>query len=160
LQRLGLGRSSSKKDGEGGETGGSGGGIFLPPPKSWKSKMQTGQNASSSSSEQRQEKEQQQQHAAEAPVKDTGSISNSSNSSTDATAEPSTGQVDVAAPHTVPSSSEPPAGFVCPITNDVMKDPVRACDGLAYEREAIEVGGCSSLAAASLHTSHKACSTV
>jgi hypothetical protein len=25
------------------------------------------------------------------------------------------------------------------VTNDLMKDPVRACDGLAYERDAIEV---------------------
>jgi hypothetical protein len=31
---------------------------------------------------------------------------------------------------------------VCPITNDLMKDPVRACDGLAYERDAIEVRSC------------------
>jgi hypothetical protein len=41
---------------------------------------------------------------------------------------------------------------VCPITNDVMKDPVRACDGLAYEREAIEVSGCSRLFLLAQHT--------
>ncbi|WIA23719.1 hypothetical protein OEZ85_000405 [Tetradesmus obliquus] len=37
------------------------------------------------------------------------------------------------------SLTEPPPGFVCPITNELLKDPVRACDGLTYERDAIEV---------------------
>jgi Tfp pilus assembly protein PilF len=33
---------------------------------------------------------------------------------------------------------EPPRAFLCPITQDVMKDPVLAPDGYSYEREAIE----------------------
>ena len=33
---------------------------------------------------------------------------------------------------------EPPADFVCPITTEVMSDPVMAADGHAYERTAIE----------------------
>ena len=33
---------------------------------------------------------------------------------------------------------EPPRGFVCPITQQVMKDPVTTIDGMAYERTAIE----------------------
>lgn len=39
-----------------------------------------------------------------------------------------------------PPSAEPPNDLVCPITLELLKDPVRACDGLAYEKEAIEVG--------------------
>lgn len=35
------------------------------------------------------------------------------------------------------SGPEIPEDFICPITNDIMKDPVRACDGKAYERDAI-----------------------
>ena len=33
---------------------------------------------------------------------------------------------------------EPPDDFVCPITTEVMSDPVMAADGHAYERSAIE----------------------
>ena len=33
---------------------------------------------------------------------------------------------------------EPPAEFVCPITLELMRDPVLASDGHAYERQAIE----------------------
>ena len=33
---------------------------------------------------------------------------------------------------------EPPDEYVCPITNEVMRDPVAAGDGRGYEREAIE----------------------
>lgn len=32
---------------------------------------------------------------------------------------------------------QPPREYVCPITNDVMQDPVSACDGRSYERTAI-----------------------
>ena len=35
---------------------------------------------------------------------------------------------------------EPPADFICPITTEVMSDPVMAADGHAYERTAIERG--------------------
>ena len=34
---------------------------------------------------------------------------------------------------------QPPEELVCPITNELMKDPVRAADGRLYEKEAIEV---------------------
>ncbi|EOD03698.1 hypothetical protein EMIHUDRAFT_221822 [Emiliania huxleyi CCMP1516] len=33
---------------------------------------------------------------------------------------------------------EPPADFICPITTEVMSDPVMAADGHAYERTAID----------------------
>ena len=33
---------------------------------------------------------------------------------------------------------EPPADFICPITTEVMVDPVTAADGHSYERSAIE----------------------
>ncbi|EOD04946.1 hypothetical protein EMIHUDRAFT_69023, partial [Emiliania huxleyi CCMP1516] len=33
---------------------------------------------------------------------------------------------------------EPPHDFVCPITTEVMSDPVMAADGHSYERSAIE----------------------
>ena len=33
---------------------------------------------------------------------------------------------------------EPPADFICPITTEVMRNPVMAADGHAYERSAIE----------------------
>ena len=36
------------------------------------------------------------------------------------------------------ASAEPPANFRCPITTEVMDDPVFAMDGHTYEREAIE----------------------
>jgi hypothetical protein len=36
-----------------------------------------------------------------------------------------------------PRSSDPPAYFICPITADVMEDPVVAVDGFTYERSAI-----------------------
>jgi hypothetical protein len=32
----------------------------------------------------------------------------------------------------------PPSSFVCPITTDVMRDPVSTIDGYCYERTAIE----------------------
>lgn len=35
------------------------------------------------------------------------------------------------------SSGQPPSMFICPITQDVMDDPVFAADGYTYEREAI-----------------------
>lgn len=34
-------------------------------------------------------------------------------------------------------SDQPPSMFVCPITQDVMDDPVFAADGYTYERKAI-----------------------
>ena len=36
------------------------------------------------------------------------------------------------------ATAEPPDEFVCPITHDVMEDPVVAADGHTYERAAIE----------------------
>ncbi|EOD05030.1 hypothetical protein EMIHUDRAFT_220523 [Emiliania huxleyi CCMP1516] len=33
---------------------------------------------------------------------------------------------------------EPPADFICPITTELMVDPVMAADGHAYERTAME----------------------
>ena len=33
---------------------------------------------------------------------------------------------------------EPPADFICPITTEIMSDPVMAADGHSYERSAIE----------------------
>ena len=33
---------------------------------------------------------------------------------------------------------EPPADFICPITTELMSDPVMAADGHSYERSAIE----------------------
>ena len=35
-------------------------------------------------------------------------------------------------------SNDPPKSFLCPITCDLMMDPVIACDGYSYERSAIE----------------------
>ena len=35
-------------------------------------------------------------------------------------------------------SDEPPKSFLCPITCELMMDPVIACDGHSYERSAIE----------------------
>jgi len=35
------------------------------------------------------------------------------------------------------SSAEPPAGFICPLTMDVMTDPVFTIDGQTYERSEI-----------------------
>ena len=37
-----------------------------------------------------------------------------------------------------PPPPEPPNEFVCPITQELMHDPVLAADGFAYERSAIE----------------------
>uniref|UniRef100_A0A7S1VV23 U-box domain-containing protein n=1 Tax=Grammatophora oceanica TaxID=210454 RepID=A0A7S1VV23_9STRA len=37
-----------------------------------------------------------------------------------------------------PSQSDPPSELLCPITLDLMKDPVIAADGHTYERSAIE----------------------
>ena len=37
----------------------------------------------------------------------------------------------------VPSEPEPPEAFVCPITHELMDDPVFASDGHTYERRAI-----------------------
>jgi hypothetical protein len=36
------------------------------------------------------------------------------------------------------AAAEPPADYLCPITNELMDDPVVAADGHSYEREAIE----------------------
>ena len=48
----------------------------------------------------------------------------------------------VSAPSTplpvVKEEEEPPDDFICPITTEVMSDPVMAADGHAYERTAIE----------------------
>ena len=42
-------------------------------------------------------------------------------------------------PEALPREEEPPpADFICPITTEVMSDPVMAADGYAYERSAIE----------------------
>ncbi|GAX79644.1 hypothetical protein CEUSTIGMA_g7085.t1 [Chlamydomonas eustigma] len=41
--------------------------------------------------------------------------------------------------HTARPVAEPPLDFVCPITKKVMVDPVIACDGRSYERDAIEM---------------------
>lgn len=38
----------------------------------------------------------------------------------------------------VPQLSQPPLEFVCPITLDIMEDPVVLADGFTYERTAIE----------------------
>ena len=35
------------------------------------------------------------------------------------------------------SNGEVPVEFLCPITNEIMKDPVTASDGYDYERQAI-----------------------
>ena len=43
----------------------------------------------------------------------------------------------VAAPGSV-RRALPPAEYLCPITQDVMVDPVSTCDGHTYERAAIE----------------------
>ena len=37
-----------------------------------------------------------------------------------------------------PREAEPPADFICPITTEVMIDPVMEADGHSYERSAIE----------------------
>ena len=37
-----------------------------------------------------------------------------------------------------PIEEEPPEDFICPITTELMADPVMAADGHAYERTAIE----------------------
>ena len=37
-----------------------------------------------------------------------------------------------------PREEEPPADFICPITTELMSDPVMAADGHSYERSAIE----------------------
>ena len=37
-------------------------------------------------------------------------------------------------------SSSAPRGFLCPITLQVMRDPVIAADGHTYDRSSIEVG--------------------
>ena len=45
---------------------------------------------------------------------------------------------DVAAAAPGGALQEPPTDFICPITTEVMDDPVMAADGHAYERSAIE----------------------
>lgn len=37
-----------------------------------------------------------------------------------------------------PAFQSPPSAYVCPITADIMRDPVSTIDGYCYEREAIE----------------------
>ena len=39
-----------------------------------------------------------------------------------------------------PKPAEPPNEYLCPITCDLMEDPVLAADGHSYERSAIQVG--------------------
>ena len=41
-------------------------------------------------------------------------------------------------PEAPPAEEEPPTDFICPITTEIMSDPVMAADGHAYERTAIE----------------------
>ena len=41
-------------------------------------------------------------------------------------------------PEAPPAEEEPPTDFICPITTEIMSDPVMAADGHAYERSAIE----------------------
>ncbi|EOD24136.1 Hypothetical protein EMIHUDRAFT_238964 [Emiliania huxleyi CCMP1516] len=50
--------------------------------------------------------------------------------------EPGSSSSAAAAPAT--REEEPPDDFICPITTEVMIDPVMAADGHAYERTAIE----------------------
>ena len=40
-------------------------------------------------------------------------------------------------PQSLPPSAEPPDDYLCPITQELMSDPVLAADGHAYERQAI-----------------------
>ncbi|EOD06269.1 hypothetical protein EMIHUDRAFT_249951 [Emiliania huxleyi CCMP1516] len=41
-------------------------------------------------------------------------------------------------PEAPPREEPPPADFICPITTEVMSDPVMATDGHSYERKQIE----------------------
>jgi len=41
-------------------------------------------------------------------------------------------------PEAPPAEEEPPTDFICPITTEIMSDPVMAADGHAYDRYAIE----------------------
>ena len=36
------------------------------------------------------------------------------------------------------AKTEIPRQFICPITHELMKDPVFTCDGITYERNAVE----------------------
>jgi len=47
-------------------------------------------------------------------------------------------RAEVAASGNAAATTAPPDNFLCPITNEVMDDPVVAMDGHTYEREAIE----------------------
>ena len=60
-----------------------------------------------------------------------------------ARAEPECGLAPALPPPAPPASvatapPEPPDDYMCPITTDLMADPVIATDGFAYERDAIE----------------------
>jgi len=46
--------------------------------------------------------------------------------------------VAAASVRVAPREEEPPADFICPITTELMSDPVMAADGHSYERTAIE----------------------
>jgi len=48
------------------------------------------------------------------------------------------GSSSSAAEAPVPREEEPPHDFTCPITTEVMTDPVMAADGHSYERSAME----------------------
>ncbi|EOD30452.1 hypothetical protein EMIHUDRAFT_232783, partial [Emiliania huxleyi CCMP1516] len=48
------------------------------------------------------------------------------------------GSPSAAAEAPVAREEEPPADFICPITTEIMVEPVVAADGQSYERTAIE----------------------
>ena len=52
-------------------------------------------------------------------------------------AEASSALAAPAAPATADNDDEPPDELICPITQEVMEDPVVAADGHTYERAAI-----------------------
>ena len=52
-------------------------------------------------------------------------------------------------------AAEPNPNFLCPITHEVMADPVIAPDGITYERAAIEVGRRAFRPAAAPHTAQE-----
>ena len=52
--------------------------------------------------------------------------------------EQATSSLAAERPPSVEEEEDPPADFICPITTEVMSDPVMAADGQSYERTAIE----------------------
>lgn len=149
LQRLGLG-STNESNSSSSTAGTGGGGIFLPPPKSWKSQAQptTAPLAAAVDSKSEPADTSQQQQSSVAPAGcSRGGASEAfgefANAGTAEQGSHDNGMTSSQLDATEPAASgpaDPPASLVCPITNELLKDPVRACDGLAYEREAIEVG--------------------